>query len=79
MSLFRTFLPAFAQTENASCPLSAFPTFRISENKEIQPGNNRLVFGNSRPCSCKFSKDGNDSQVFFAGLFSKLQFHIGLL
>ena len=35
MSLFRTFFPSFAHAENASCPLSAFPTFRISEIQNI--------------------------------------------
>ena len=30
MSLFRIHSPNLAYPENASCPLSAFPTFRIS-------------------------------------------------
>ena len=29
MSLFRTLFSPFVHAENASCPLSAFPTFRI--------------------------------------------------
>ena len=41
MSLFRTFSPSFAHAENASCPLSAFPTFRISEDKGFLSGDNR--------------------------------------
>ena len=35
MSLSRTFSPSFAHAENASCPLSAFPTFRISTKQRI--------------------------------------------
>ena len=36
MSLFRIHSPNLAYPENASCPLSAFPTFRIQASHHVR-------------------------------------------